>query len=129
MRRTLRTLPVLTLLLAATAALAFDKAAHERAPVAFGVVSRNKGCVIFEEWRRTTGRYYGIAMSTRTDTMLTVLESQNYKLDRLEFPETAESLNELMRHARADSIKYVKIPEKHSQEQLEKARAMCKANQ
>jgi hypothetical protein len=116
------------LLLTAPATFASDKPAPKD-PVAFGIMTHHKGCVIFEEWRRTTGNFYGIALATRTDTMLTVLESQNYKLDKMEFPETAANLDDLIRRARAGSIKYVKIPEKHSPEQLEKARAMCRQDE
>jgi hypothetical protein len=36
-------------------------------------------------------------------------------------------MNDLMRLAQKDQIKFVKIPEKYPPELLEKARAMCKA--
>jgi hypothetical protein len=38
-------------------------------------------------------------------------------------------MNDLMRRAEADHVKYVKIPEKYSPDKLQKARAMCTQDQ
>lgn len=114
------------LLVAAVPSFASDKKPAPQEPVAFGIMSHQTGCVIFEEWHRTTGRWYGIALTTKTEPMLRVLETQNYKLDKQDMPEDSATLNDLVRRAQADHIKYVKIAEKHTPEQLEQARELCK---
>ena len=114
------------LLLVAASSLASDKKPASHPPVAFGVMTHQTGCVIFGEWYKSISRWYGIALLTRAEPMLTVLESQNYKLEKLEMPEDAENLNDLIRRAQADHIKYVKIPQKHTTEQLQQARDLCK---
>jgi len=117
-----------TILLPAAFAQDEHPAASEE-PIAFGIISGNTGCVIFREFRKTSGMFYGVAVSTKTITKLEVIESQNYTLDRKQWDETQmEDVNELQRIATKDRIKFVKIPNKKpTKEQLEKARAMCKA--
>jgi hypothetical protein len=97
-------------------------------PIAFGLLSQNTGCVIFREFRKTSGMFWGVAVTTKTVTKLEVVESQNYQLDRKVWDETqVDDMNELQRIASKDKIKFVKIPgKKPTAEQLEKARSMCK---
>ena len=95
-------------------------------PVAWGVLSNNSGCVIFAEGHQTTGRFYGIAATTKTSRKLTLIETQNYTFDQKVVVETQENLDNLMRIAQTGHIKFVKIPEKYSPELLEKARTACK---
>ncbi len=96
-------------------------------PVVFGVMSGNTGCVIFAEGRKTSGRFYGIAATTKTQGKLTFVEAQNYTFEQKEILETQENIDDLMRRAQKDHVKFVKIPEKYSPELLEKARAACKS--
>jgi hypothetical protein len=118
-----------TLLAIAPAASCFaaDKPATE--PVVWGQYTQNTGCVIFQEGRKTSGRFYGVAVTTKTVGKLTVIEAQNYTLDQSVIPETQENMDALMQRALKDHIKYVKIPEKYSSELLQKARASCKQDQ
>jgi len=116
---------VLSCVLAATAASA-EKTPQPADPVAWGVLSGNTGCVIFAEGHKTSGRFYGVAVTTRTVGKLTLVETQNYTFDQKEILETPENLDNLMKIAEKDHVKFVKIPEKYSPELLEKARASCK---
>jgi hypothetical protein len=98
----------------------------EPEPVVWGVLSGNSGCVIFAEGHKTSGRFYGVAVTTKTVGKLTVVETQNYTFDPKEVLETQENMDGLMQRAQKDRVKFVKIPEKYSPELLEKARASCK---
>ena len=81
---------------------------------------------IFAEGHQTSGRFYGIAATTKTVGKLTLIETQNYTFDQKVIPETQENMDNLMRIAQNDHIKFVKIPEKYSPELLQKARTSCK---
>ncbi|MGA3209870.1 MAG: hypothetical protein ABSD20_01105 [Terriglobales bacterium] len=95
-------------------------------PVAFGMLSNNSACVIFREIHKTSAKFYGVAVATRTVTELEVVEAQHYSLDRKLWTEKQEDKNELQRLAVKDKVKFVKIPNKNpTEEQLEEARAMC----
>jgi hypothetical protein len=112
------------LLSAPLAVLASNKPEPE--PTSFGLLSGNSGCVIFAEGHKTSGRFYGVAVTTKTIGKLTLVETQNYTFDQKETLETDENMNKLMQLAQKDHLKFVKIPEKYSPELLEKARAACK---
>ena len=104
------------------------KPADSQEPVVFGILSQNAGCVIFREYRKTSGMFWGVAVTTKTVSQLEVIETQNYKLEQTTWNETQqEDMNELQRMAVKDKIKFVKIPNKNpTDEQLEKARTLCK---
>jgi hypothetical protein len=103
-----------------------EKTVQEKDPVVWGASGNNEGCVIFAEGKKTSGRFYGVAVTTKTVGKLTLIETQNYTFDKKEVLETQENMDDLMRIAQRDRIKFVKIPEKYSPELLEKARAVCK---
>jgi hypothetical protein len=116
---------VCALLLSASVRLAAEKK-PEPDPVVFGMLSGNSGCVIFAEGHKTSGHFYGVAVTSKTVGKLTVIETQNYTFADKEVLETQENLDNLMRTAQKDHIKFVKIVEKYSPALLEKARAVCK---
>jgi len=95
-------------------------------PIAWGVLSQNNGCVIFQEGHKTTGMFWGVAVTTKTVGKLTVIETLDYTLNEKELLETQENMDSLMLRSQNDHVKFVKIPEKYTPDQLEKARAMCK---
>lgn len=113
-------------LLTTPMALPAQNKAEEAEPVVWGATSGNLSCVIFAEGHKTKGRFYGVAVTTKTVGKLTLLETQNYTYDQKETLETQESMDGMMQMARKDRVKFVKIPEKYSPELLEKARASCK---
>jgi hypothetical protein len=121
-------LPAALLLLFVLSPLSFAacKNAPYQAPVVWGALTQNAGCVIFQEGRKTSGMFWGVAVTTKSVGKLTVIETQNYTLDQKEFLETQENMDELMQRAQKDLVKFVKIPEKYSPELLERARALCK---
>ena len=119
---------ILALFLSPVAAAKDKKPADSQEPVVFGILSQNAGCVIFREYRKTSGMFWGVAVTTKTVSPLEVVETLNYKLEQTMWNEThQEDINELQRLAVKDKIKYVKIPNKNpTDEQLEKARSLCK---
>jgi len=118
---------VCLLVVALTApAFANDKKAKvEEDPIVFGVTSQNAGCVIFRQYTEKNTKFWGVAVSQSKVSALEVLETQNYDLTRKKWV-GQDGADELMRIAAKDRIKYVKIPEKYTPNQLEKARAVCK---
>ncbi len=89
-------------------ALTAQRQAQPTEPVAWGALSGNSSCVIFAEGHKTSGRFYGVAVTTKTVGKLTVIETQNYALDQKEFLETQETMDNLMQKAQKDHVKFVK---------------------
>lgn len=116
------------LVLTAPTILSAQNKTQAAEPVTWGMLSGNSSCVIFAEGHKTSGRFYGVAVTTKTVGKLTLIEAQNSTFDQKEVLETQENLDNLMQMAQRDHIKFVKIPEKYSPELLEKARATCKSN-
>jgi hypothetical protein len=101
------------------------KAKVEEDPIVFGVTSQNTGCVIFRQYMEKNTKFYGVAISQSKVSALEVIETQNYDLAQKKWV-GQDGADELMHLAVKDRIKYVKIPEKYTPNQLEKARAACK---
>ena len=116
----------LLLMLASSFSFASGKDAPSQDPIVWGRLSGNASCVIFAEGHKTKGMFWGVAVTTQTTGKLIVIETQNYTLDKTEYLETQDMMNDLMRRAQKDKVKFVKIPEKYPPELLLKARAMCK---
>ena len=104
----------------------FAAQTKDQDPILFGLTSNNSGCVIFAEGHQTSHKFYGIAATSKTIGKLTVIETQNYTFDQKVVPETQDEMNNLMRLAQKDRVKFVKIPERYSPELLDKARAACR---
>lgn len=118
----------LMLSLLVSTSFASDKNSQNQDPIAWGMLSQNTGCVIFQEGRKTSGAFWGVAVTTKTVGKLTIIETQNYTPDTKVYLETQENMDALQRQAQQDKVKYIKIPEKYTQQQLEKARALCTQN-
>ncbi len=116
---------VLACMMFSTAMALSAQGKPEAEPVVWGALSGNAGCVIFAEGHKTSGRFYGVAVTTKTVGKLTVVETQNYTFEPKEVLETQETMDGLMQRAQKDRVKFVKIPEKYSPQLLEKARASC----
>jgi hypothetical protein len=114
------------LALVTPAGISAEQKAPEPDPVIWGIMSNNSGCVIFAEGRKTSGMFYGIAVTTKTVGKLTLIETHDYAFDQKVTLETQENMDNLMRIAQKDHIKFVKIPENYTPELLEKARTACK---
>ena len=121
--------PILVgLMLTTPMAIPAQKGVQASEPISWGVTSGNSSCVIFAEGHKTSGRFYGVAITTKTVGKLTLVETQNYTFVEKETLETQENMNSMMQMAQRDRVKFVKIPEKYSPELLEKARASCKSD-
>ena len=120
---------LLLISLAVPVSLAAKDQPRSQQPIVWGILGGSTGCVIFQEGHKTSGMFWGVAVTTKTVGKLTVVETQNYTMDQTEILETQENMNDLMLRAQTDHVKFVKIPEKYSESLLEKARAMCKQNQ
>ena len=101
------------------------KAKVDEDPVVFGITSQNEGCVIFRQYTEKNTKFWGVAVSQSRVSALEVIEMQNYDLPQKKWV-GQDGADQLTHLAVKDKIKYVKIPEKYTPNQLEKARAACK---
>ncbi len=101
------------------------KAKVDEDPVVFGITSQNEGCVIFRQYTEKNTKFWGVAVSQSRVSALEVIETRNYDLPQKKWV-GQEGADQLTHLAVKDKIKYVKIPEKYTPNQLEKARAACK---
>ncbi len=115
------------LVLMASIALSAQNKSQDADPIVWGALSGNSSCVIFAEGHKTSGKFYGVAVTTKTVGKLTLIETQNAAFTQTEVLETQENMNNLMQMAQKDHVKFVKIPEKYSPDLLDKARATCKS--
>jgi len=120
---------ILCMLVLAPLGFAADKNTPPAKPIAWGMLSGNTGCVIFKQGRKTSGMFWGVAVTTKTVGKLTVVETQNYTMDEHEILETQENMDALTLRAQKDHLKFVKIPDKFSPDELQKARTLCKQDQ
>jgi hypothetical protein len=96
----------------------------QKYPYAWGMLTQNSGCVIFGEARHKRTRFVG-AVEVSWDGTLDVIETKNYDMKQREWKETREDLDALQKLALKDKLKLIKIPAKHTQQQLDQARGMC----
>ncbi len=98
----------------------------EEDPVVWGITSQNRWCVIFKQYTNTNTKFWGVAITQKRVGELEVIETQNYDLPQKKWLEDQDGVDQLMRISTKDRIKFVKIPEKYTPTQLERARAACK---
>jgi len=96
-----------------------------REPLAWGLLTHSKGCVIFREYRKTKIGFWVVAVTAKSHGELEVIEALDYPMDQKVWIESDENMNELQRRAVRDSIRYVKLQDKYTPEELEAARALC----
>lgn len=97
-----------------------------QAPLAWGIMTSAKGCVIFREYSKNTLGFFLVAAGATSHGELEVVETDGYTLSKPVWKEDQESLNELQRLSNQDRIRYVKVPGKYTPEQLEAARTLCR---
>jgi hypothetical protein len=95
-----------------------------KAPIVWGELTGNTGCVIFGEGRKTQTKFEGVFVM-RWVGVLDVIESHKYEMKQKEWKETRADLDELQKLALKDKLKLIKIPAEHTQQELEEARKMC----
>ena len=121
--------PILSLLLVllAVPSVANDKKSRtDEDPTVWGMLAQNTGCVIFKEFRKSNTRFWGVAVTAKNYGGLEVIETQNYEMAQKKWIEDQEAMDQLQRISVKDKIKFVRIPEKYTNAQLEKARLACK---
>jgi hypothetical protein len=91
----------------------------------FGITNGNAACVIFRQYTEKNTKFWGVAVSQSRVSALEVVETQNYDLTQKKWV-GQDGADQLTHLAVKDRIKYVKIPEKYTPSQLEKARSACK---
>ena len=100
--------------------------AEARAPSAWGLLSANKACVIFREYRKTKVGFWIVAVTTKTHSELEVIEATNgYVMEQKKWVEDDATMDELQHRAMKDGLRYVKIQDKYTPQELEAARALC----
>lgn len=126
---------IVVLLLFAIAApmhVAAKNKPQDREPFVWGDTGENAGCVIFAEGTAHSSTYQDSddpghigKVIVQVAGRLTLIETMNYTMDQKVIDETQANMDALMQRAHRDKVKFVKIPEKYSQDQLLKARALC----
>src|SRR5437763_16211342 len=100
--------------------------AEARAPSAWGLLSANKACVIFREYRKTKVGFWVVVVTAKTHAELEVIEATNgYVMEQKKWVEDEPTMDELQHRAMKDGLRYVKIQDKYTPEELEAARALC----
>ena len=95
-------------------------------PVVWGLTTHAQHCVIFQESKKTTGAFFIVAATLKTVGKLTVLETTDgYTFEPATYIEDQATMNDLQTRALHEHLRYVKIHEHHTPEQLQAARDMC----
>ena len=97
-----------------------------RIPTAWGLLGGNKACVIFREYQKTKVGFWVVAVTTKTHSELEVIEATNgYVMEQKKWVEDEASMDALQHRAIKDGLRYVKIQDKYTPQELEAARALC----
>ena len=97
-----------------------------RAPFVWGSFSESKGCVIFQENEKTDFGFYVVAFTWKKRLELEVIESMGYNLQQKIWVENQENKDKLHHLAIKDGIRYVKLMEDYTPEELQMARELCR---
>jgi hypothetical protein len=108
-------------------ATADEKPESTRAPSAWGMLGTHKACVIFREYRKTKVGFFVVVVTAKTHGELEVLEaSDGYEMDQKKYIEDEATMDQLQHRAIKDRLRYVKVQDKYTPEELEAARALCR---
>lgn len=102
------------------------KGKGSRAPVAWGTISQCNGCVIFREYKKTKVGFWVVAVTSESHGELEVVETDGYVLEPRVWEQKDSNMNELQRRSVQDKIRYVKIQDDFTPEELEAARNLCR---
>ena len=102
------------------------KGKGSRAPVVWGTMSQCNGCVIFREYVKTKVGFWVVAVTSESHGELEVIETDGYVLEPRVWEQKETNINELQRRAVQDKIRYVKIKDDFTPEELEAARSLCR---
>ena len=97
------------------------------APSAWGLLGEHKACVIFREYRKTKVGFFVVVITAKTHGELEVIETTDgYVMDQKKYVEEEATMDQLQHRAIKDGLRYVKIQDKYTPEDLEAARALCR---
>lgn len=103
---------------------------HPHKPSAWGLLTAHKACVIFREYRKTKVGFFVVIVTTKTHGELEVIEATDgYVMDPKKYVEDEVTMDDLQHRAIRDGLRYVKVSDKYTPEELEAARALCKAEE
>ncbi len=103
-----------------------SKGKSSRAPVVWGTMSECNGCVIFKEYQKTKVGFWVVAVTSESRWELEVIETEGYSLEPTVWEQKQSNIDELQRRAVQYKVRYVKIPDDFSPEELEAARRICR---
>lgn len=97
-----------------------------RAPSAWGLLTAHKACVIFREYRKTKVGFFVVVVTTKTHSELEVIETTGgYVMEPKKYVEDEATMDDLQHRAIRDGLRYVKVSDKYTPEELGAARALC----
>ena len=102
------------------------KGKGSRAPVVWGTMSQCNGCVIFREYMKTKVGFWVVAVTSESHGELEVIETDGYVLEPRVWEQKETNINELQLRSVQDKIRYVKIKDDFTPEELEAARIICR---
>jgi hypothetical protein len=108
-------------------ATADEKPEESRAPSAWGMLGTHNACVIFREYRKTKVGFFVVVVTAKTHGELEVIEATDgYAMDRGKYIEDEATMDQLQHRAMKDGLRYVKVKDKYTPEELQASRALCK---
>jgi hypothetical protein len=91
------------------------------------MLGTHNACVIFREYRKTKVGFFVVVVTAKTHAELEVLETTDgYTMDRGKYIEDEATMDQLQHRAIKDGLRYVKVKDKYTPEELQAARALCK---
>ena len=108
-------------------AAADEKPEATRTPSVWGMLGTHNACVIFREYRKTKVGFFVVVVTTKTHGELEVIEATDgYAMDQKKYIEDEATMDQLQHRAIKDGVRYVKVQDKYTPEELQAARAACK---
>lgn len=90
------------------------------------MLGAHKACVIFREYQKTKVGFFVVVVTAKTHGELEVIEaSDGYSMDQKKYVEDEATMNQLQHRAIKDGLRYVKVQDKYTSDELEAARVLC----
>ena len=103
-----------------------DTPQPSRAPVAWGLTAGNEHCIIFREYKKSKGAFYVVVVTVKWHMELEVVETDGFTFDPKVLVEDQPTMDALNSRALNERLRYVKIQDKYTPDELQAARDMCK---
>lgn len=96
-----------------------------RAPVAWGMTGGAKHCIVFREYSKTSIGFVVVAAGMTSHGELEVIDDGGYVLAKKVWVEDGESMNDLQRLGESDRLRFVKVQDGYTSDELNQAKALC----